>query len=80
MLDANTLYLLLAMVVFVFVAVAMVNQHSNNDMVQKKRGQVQAYTNKLNLKIDAAEQEIVTLKVMVDDLEDEINSYQTQAE
>lgn len=78
MLDANTLYLLLAMVVFVFIAIAMVNQHSNHDMIQKKRAQVQGFTNKLNMKIDAIEQEIVNLKVKVDDLEDEINSYHTQ--
>lgn len=80
MLDANTLYLLLAMVVFVFVAIAMVNQHSNNEMVQKKRAQVKAFTHKLNMKIDAIEQEIINLKVKVDDLEDEINSYHTQPE
>lgn len=75
MLDSNTLYLLLAMAAFVFIAIAMVNHHSNTDQIRKKRAQVQAFTNKLNQKIDAIEQEIVNLKVQVDDLEDEINSY-----
>ncbi len=80
MLDSNTLYLLLAMVGFVFMAVAMINQHSNNDQVRKKRGQVKAVTHKLDMKIDVLEQEIVHLKVKIDDLEDEINSYHTQAQ
>lgn len=80
MLDGNTLYLLLAMIIFVFIAIAMVNQHSNNDMIQKKRAQVKGFTNKLNMKIDVIEQEIINLKVKVDGLEDEINSYHTQAE
>ncbi|MDC0336235.1 hypothetical protein OAN24_05010 [Pseudodesulfovibrio sp.] len=77
MLDSNTLYLLLAMVGFVFVAIAMINHHSNSDQIRKKRSHVKGFTNKLNQKIDAIEKEIVNLKVKVDDLEDEINSYHT---
>ncbi|MGL1862080.1 MAG: hypothetical protein OCC46_06115 [Pseudodesulfovibrio sp.] len=80
MLDSNTLYLLLAMVGFVFMAVAMINHHSNTEQVRKKRGQVKSVTHKLSMKIDVLEQEIVNLKVKIDDLEDEINSYNTQAQ
>ncbi len=75
MLDSNTLYLLLAMVGFVFIAIGMVNFHSNNDQVSKKRSHVQGFTNKMNMKIEVLEQEIVNLKIKVDDIEDEINSY-----
>lgn len=78
MLDANTMYLFLAMVGFIFIAIGMINQHSNSDQIRKKRSHVQAFTNKLNQKIDVLEQEIVNLKIKVDDLEDEINSYYTQ--
>lgn len=80
MLDASTIYLLLAMFSFVFVAIAMVNQHGNNDMIRKKRAIVKGFTDKTKMKIDNIEKEIIDLKIKIDDLEDEINSVHVQTQ
>jgi peptidoglycan hydrolase CwlO-like protein len=77
MLDTSTLSLILVMVGFVAVAIVMVHHHNNTDLVRRKKGEVAAYTNKLTRKIQIVENEIETLKLKVDELNEEIDTIQT---
>jgi len=74
MLDTSTLSLILVMIAFVAVAVVMVHHHNNSDQVRRKKGEVAAYSQRLNKKIEVAEKEIVDLKLKLDELEEEIEA------
>ena len=76
MLDTSTLSLILVMVGFIAVAVVMVHHHNNTDQVRRKKGEVAAYSKKLNKKIQVVENEIVDLKLKVDELNEEIDALQ----
>lgn len=77
MMESSTTYLILAMALFIFVAVIMVHHHSNTDQIRRKTGEVEDYTNRLNMKIEIIEREIVDLKLQIDDLDEEIDSYKS---
>lgn len=77
MLDTSTLSLILVMVGFVAVAVVMVNHHSNSDQVRRKKGEVSAYSQKLNQKIEVVERDIVDLKIKLESLDEEIDALQS---
>lgn len=79
MLDSSTIYLILAMVGFLFIAVVVVHQHNNADQVRRKTGEVENYVARINQKIEIVESQIVDLKVKVDELDEEIESYKGEA-
>lgn len=77
MLDTSTTYLILAMALFICVAVIMVHHHSNSDQIRRKTGEIEDYTARLNQKIEIVERDIVDLKLKIDELDEEIDSYST---
>jgi len=67
------------MACFLFVAIAMVHHHTNADLVRRKSNEAEDYIGKLNMKIEVVEQEIIDLKISIDELEEEIATYQGDA-
>lgn len=76
MLDTSTLYLILAMAGFIFVAVIMVHHHSCAEDIRRKTSEVEDFTVQINKKIDVVEQDIVDLKLRIDELDEEIDELQ----
>lgn len=80
MLDSNTLYLILAMIVFLMVTVISVHRHNTNDQVKRKRGEVEDYMNRLTQKIAVLDNDIIDLKLKIDELDEEIDSYNIEGD
>lgn len=80
MLDTSTLYLILAMTGFVFIAIITVHQHNSSEQIRRKRSEVEGFSTLITKKIEALENQIINLKIEIDDLDDEIGAYQMQAE
>lgn len=78
MLDTNTLYLILVMIIFVLVTVLFVHRHQKSEQVRRKEGEIEDFSNRLNQKIEALETEIVDLKMNIDELDEEIAQYAMQ--
>ena len=72
MFETSTIYLLLAMASFVFVAVVLVHHHNCSDTIQRTRNEVQSVTARLDEKIAVLEQEVVDLQIQVDEIDDQI--------
>lgn len=72
--DTSTFYLLLAMGIFVFGAVIMIHHHNCTDIVKKREGHVQQKTDYLNRKIEVLEQEIVNLKIQIEEVDEKIDA------
>jgi len=72
MLDSSTLYLILAMAGFVFVAIVMVHHHNCSDTVRRKRNEVKSVSTQLQMKIDVLEQEVVDIQMRLDEIDEEI--------
>ncbi|MDD3310613.1 hypothetical protein [Pseudodesulfovibrio sp.] len=74
--DNSTIYLILALSGFVFVVVLMIHQHNCSDMARRKRGKVEAVTRKLQPRIEILEKEIVDLKVKIEEIDEQIVTFQ----
>lgn len=72
MLDISTFSLIFVMIGFIAVSIIIVHHHKYSDMVRRKKGEVEAYSQKINQKIEAVEREIVDLKIQIETLDDEI--------
>lgn len=75
MLDTSTFYLILMMVGFIYVAIVVVHQHSNADKVRRKQAEIEHFTMQVNKKMEVIEQEVVDLKIKIDELDEEIESF-----
>ena len=80
MLEFDTLYLLLAMAGFIILAVVLVHKHKCDDLVRRKRNEVQSITLALESKIVTLERETVDLQLQIDDIDQQIESLQEKAE
>ena len=78
MIDTNTLNLIFAMAVFIVVTGLSVHRHNAKAQVQKKRGEVEDFVRRLSKKIEILDTEIVELKLRIDELDEEIESYSIQ--
>ena len=76
MLETSTITLLLVMVGFIAVAMVMSHHHGSRETIRRKKGEVEAFSDKLNQKIGIIEQELVDLKLKVEELDEEIETYQ----
>lgn len=76
MLETSTISLLLVMVGFIAVAMVMTHHHSSTDLIRRKKGEVEAFADKLNQKIGIIEQELIDLKLKAEELDEEIETYQ----
>lgn len=74
MLDTSTVYLIFAMAIFLFVAIIMVHQHGNSEIVRRKNNEATDYIGRINLKLENVESEIVDLQLKIDELDEEIES------
>jgi len=74
MLDTSTFYLLLAMGVFVLVAVTLVHHHNSSYAIKKKQNEFDSISNQLNPRIATLEQNVVDLQIKSDELEVEIDT------
>lgn len=72
MFDSSTLYLLLAMATFVFVAVVLVHHHNCNDIIQRKRNAVKNVTARLDQRIELLEQQVVDIQIKIDEIDEQI--------
>ena len=79
MLDSSTMYLIIAMAGFLFIAVVMVHQHNNADIVRRKTGEVEDYIARMARKVEIVEHELIDLKIRIDELDEEIESYKGEA-
>ncbi|WP_319467285.1 hypothetical protein [uncultured Pseudodesulfovibrio sp.] len=76
MLETSTFYLILIMAGFVMLAMILVHQHNCTDEIRRKTGEVDAYIARLNQKIEVIEQEVVDLQIKIDEVDEEIDTYQ----
>ena len=77
MLDSSTVYLMFAMGTFVFVAIIMIRKHNSTDQIRRKTSEVEAFSAQINQKIAIVENEVIDLKLKMDELDDEIEAYNT---
>ncbi|WP_243545831.1 hypothetical protein [Pseudodesulfovibrio tunisiensis] len=73
--DTSTLYLLLAMLSFVLVAVLLIHHYNCSEEVKRRQRQVAGKEALLNKKNDVLEQENAALEVKLDEIDAEIESY-----
>jgi len=76
MLDSSTLYLILSMAGFIFVAVVVIHQHNCSDLIRRKSNEVENTVQQLNQKIQVLEQEIVNLKIEIEEIDEQIDALQ----
>jgi len=75
MLDSSTVYLMLAMGTFVFIAIIMIHKHNSTNQIRRKTGEVEAFSAQINQKITIIENEVIDLKLKIDELDDEIEAH-----
>lgn len=56
------------------VAVAVVHHHNCSDLVRRKRNEVHAVSKQLEKKIEILENEIVDLRLAIEEVDEEINT------
>ncbi|WP_419788154.1 hypothetical protein [Pseudodesulfovibrio sp.] len=74
--DQSSLYLILALTIFVFMAVLLIHHHNCMDQVKRKQGKVDGITNQLTPRIAILEKEIAELKAKNEELDAEISTLQ----
>ena len=74
MVDSSTSYLILTMTAFVLVAIVVVHHHNCSDQIRRKRNEVRSITNQLEKRIDVLEQEIINLKLQIDEVDENLNT------
>ncbi|MCJ2164081.1 MULTISPECIES: hypothetical protein [unclassified Pseudodesulfovibrio] len=72
MLEVSTIYLLLAMFAFVLVAVLVLHHHNSADLIQRKQNEVRNLTSQLTAKSDIFEQQIIDLRIRIDEIDEQI--------
>ena len=77
MLDSSTLYLILAMVGFVFVAVIMIHQNNCSEIITRRHNAVKSITQQFAEKPNVLEQGIVDLKIQIDEIDEKLDTFQT---
>ena len=73
MLEVSTLYLILAMVGFVLLAIIVVHHHNCSDQIRHKRNEVRSLANRLAARNAVYEEHIAALKKRLEELDDEID-------
>ncbi|MGE4192413.1 MAG: hypothetical protein AB7E51_03395 [Pseudodesulfovibrio sp.] len=73
MLEVSTLYLLLAMLGFVLLAIIVVHHHNCSDQIRHKRNEVRSLANRLAAKNAVYEEQVTELKAQLEKLVDEID-------
>lgn len=76
MLDSSTLYLILAMAGFVFVAVVMIHQYNCSEIINRKRNEVESICQQFAKRTEILEQGIVDLKIMIEELDEKLETFQ----
>jgi len=74
MLDSSTLYLILAMAGFVLIAIIVVHHHNCSDLIRRKRTEVKSISKQLGYKIDTLEQEVIDLKIQIEEIDEQIDT------
>jgi hypothetical protein len=72
MLDASTAYTLLAMALFIFLALIIVHQHNCADQVRRKRGEVESIEGQLGERIRLLEEQVDGLKVKIEEVDEQL--------
>jgi hypothetical protein len=72
MLDASTAYTLLAMALFIFLALIIVHQHNCADQVRRKRGEVESIEGQLGERIRLLEEQVDDLKVKIEEVDEQL--------
>jgi len=80
MVDTSTLYLILAMAGFIIVAVLMIHHHNCSDLINRKRNEFKSISQQLTPRIEMLEQEIVDLKIQIDETDEQIDVLQQQTQ
>ncbi len=73
MLEASTIYLLLAMFAFVLIAVLVLHQHNSNDAIRRKKNELESLKTHLDPRSDMYEEQITEIKIKIEELEEEID-------
>lgn len=76
MLDTSTAYLLLVMTGFVLFAVLLVQHHNANEVIQKKRREVEDRVRLIDLKLDAMAQEMDNLKEQIEEVDHDLVEFE----
>jgi len=76
MLNASTIYLIMAMVAFIFVAIVVIHQHNCSEQIRRKKTEIDNLTRQLGSKTEILEQEISKLSIKIEEIDDKINSFQ----
>ena len=77
MLDSSTLYLILAMAGFVFVAVVMIHQYNCSEVINRKRSEVESICQQFAKKTKMLEQGIMDIKTKIEELDEKLETFQT---
>lgn len=74
--DDITIYLIMSLGGFLLIAVALIHHHNCTEQIQRKKGEIESVKQKLQPRIDILEQEVLDIKVKIDDLDVDIATYQ----
>ncbi len=72
MIDASTAYTLLAMALFIFLALIIVHQHNCADQIRRKKGEVKSVEGQLGERIKLLEEQVDNLKVKIEDVDEQL--------
>jgi hypothetical protein len=72
MLDASTAYTLLAMALFIFLALIIVHQHNCAEQIRRKRGEVESVEGQLGERIRLLEGQVDDLKVKIEEVDEHL--------
>jgi peptidoglycan hydrolase CwlO-like protein len=76
MLDTSTLYLILALGLFVFVSVIIIHQHNCSDSIARKQHSTESIVQQFTQKTKTLELEVEDLKTQIEEIDEKFDTFQ----
>lgn len=76
MLDISTLYLILALSGFVFMAVIMIHQYNCSDSITRKHNAIESIVQQFNRKTEVLKLEVTDLKTKIEEIDEKLDTFQ----